>query len=196
MEIDTKSRLLFWGEKLFSQKGYDATSISDICNMAEVSKGAFFHYFPNKESFFLEILDRWLNDLSLRMDKYLEGSEKIPNGIIKMADIFKEIFKESREKFWLFLEFLRQGIKDENILKKLGEYFKKYKNYFSVLIENGKKEGNLREVDSGLVSSILISFSIGTILQQLFNEEENWEEISIEGIKLIISSIERRILNL
>lgn len=192
MEIDTKSRLLFWGEKLFSQKGYDATSISDICNMAEVSKGAFFYYFPNKESFFLEILDRWLNDLSLRMDKYLEGSEKIPNGIIKMADIFKEIFKESREKFWLFLEFLRQGIKDENILKKLGEYFKKYKNYFSVLIEKGKKEGNLREVDSGLVSSILISFSIGTILQQLFNEEENWEEISIEGIKLIISSIERR----
>lgn len=193
MEVDTREKLLLCGEKLFSQKGYDATSISDICDMADVSKGAFFHYFPSKESFFLEILDRWLEDLSLRIDKYLEGTDRVSEGIIKMADIFKDIFKESRERFFLFLEFLRQGIKDEGILKRLGEYFKKYKEYFSILIEKGKREGSLKNVNSDLVSSILISFSIGTILQQLFNEEENWEEISIEGIKLIISGIKKEV---
>lgn len=193
MEIDTRNKLLLCGERLFSQKGYDATSISDICDLANVSKGAFFHYFPSKESFFLEILDRWLEDLSLRIDKYLEGTDKVSEGIIKMADIFKDIFKESREKFFLFLEFLRQGIKDENIFMRLSEYFKKYKKYFSILVEKGKREGSIKDVDSDIVSSILISFSIGTILQQLFNEEENWEEISVEGIRLIISAIEKEV---
>lgn len=141
----------------------------------------------------MEILDRWLEDLSLRIDKYLEGTDKVSEGIIKMADIFKDIFKESREKFFLFLEFLRQGIKDENIFMRLSEYFKKYKKYFSILVEKGKREGSIKDVDSDIVSSILISFSIGTILQQLFNEEENWEEISVEGIRLIISAIEKEV---
>ncbi len=191
MEVDTKSKLILCGEKLFSQKGYDATSISDICEMAGVSKGAFFHYFSTKEAFFLEILDRWLFDLSVKIDGYLKDKEKISSGIIGMSEIFREIFKESKEKFFLFLEFLRQGIKDKEILKKLGKYFKKYKSYFSFLIEKGKKQGSFKDVDSNIISCILISFSIGTILQQIFDEEEDWEKIAREGIKIIISGIEK-----
>jgi len=191
VELDTKSRLLLSGEKLFSQKGYDATSISDICEMAGVSKGAFFHYFPNKEVFFLEILDRWLSDLSVKIDQYLIDTENISSGIMKMSELFGDIFKESKEKFFLFLEFLRQGIKDEEILKKLRDYFRKYKEYFTLLIEKGIKEGNFKDMDPNIVSRILISFSIGTILQQIFDEDENWEKVGREGIKLIISGIEK-----
>lgn len=191
MELDTKRKLILSGEKLFSQRGYDATSISDICELAGVSKGAFFHYFPNKEVFFLEILDRWLFDLSIKIDEYLKDTERVSLGITRMSEIFREIFKESKEKFFLFLEFLRQGIKDEEILKKLGEYFKKYKGYFSFLIEKGKKEGSFKDVDSNIISCILISFSIGTILQQVFDEEEDWEKIAREGIRIIISGIEK-----
>ncbi|MGB9787889.1 MAG: TetR/AcrR family transcriptional regulator [Dictyoglomus turgidum] len=191
MKLDTKSKLILSGEKLFSQKGYDATSISDICERAGVSKGAFFHYFPTKEAFFLEILDRWLFDLSVKIDGYLEDEDRVSSGIIRMSEIFREIFKESKEKFFLFLEFLRQGIKDKEILEKLREYFKKYKSYFSFLIEKGKKEGSLKDVDSNIISCILISFSIGTILQQIFAEEEDWEKIAREGIRIIISQIEK-----
>jgi AcrR family transcriptional regulator len=191
MKLDTKSKLILSGEKLFSQKGYDATSISDICERAGVSKGAFFHYFPTKEAFFLEILDRWLFDLSVKIDGYLEDEDRVSSGIIRMSEIFREIFKESKEKFFLFLEFLRQGIKDKEILEKLREYFKKYKSYFSFLIEKGKKEGSLKDVDSNIISCILISFSIGTILQQIFAEEEDWEKIAREGIRIIISEIEK-----
>lgn len=34
---------------LFEQRGYDATSIDDICRAAEVSRTTFFRYFPTKE---------------------------------------------------------------------------------------------------------------------------------------------------
>lgn len=34
---------------LFEERGYDATSIDDICRAAEVSRTTFFRYFPTKE---------------------------------------------------------------------------------------------------------------------------------------------------
>ncbi len=39
--MDTKERIILAGEELFSQRGYDATSVSLICERAGVSKGAF-----------------------------------------------------------------------------------------------------------------------------------------------------------
>ncbi|HOJ92901.1 MAG TPA: TetR/AcrR family transcriptional regulator [Dictyoglomaceae bacterium] len=187
----TKDRLVEIGEEFFSKKGYNATSISDICERAGVSKGAFFHYFPTKESFFLEVLDKWLFELSERLQTYKKVSGNVPDSILEMTEIFDDIFRESKDKFFLFLEFLRWGVKDEKILKRLGEYFKKYEEYFSHLIEEGIREGSFVDVDPHIISRTLISFSLGTILQEIFDPLKDWGKISKEGIKLIISSIKK-----
>jgi AcrR family transcriptional regulator len=189
--MDTKERIILAGEELFSQRGYDATSVSLICERAGVSKGAFFHYFSTKEEFFLEILDRWLSDLSQKIESYFKDQDKVINGLLRTTIIFEYIFKESKEKFYLFLEFLRKGISDERILKKLGDYFKRYKEYFSLLIERGKREGSFKDIDSEVLSSLIISYSIGIILQQIFDKDSDWGRISREGVNLIISSIKK-----
>lgn len=189
----TKEKIIEKAEELFSQRGYDTTSVSDICEEVRISKGAFFHYFPTKESLFLEILDRWLKDLNEKLEIYRKESQKIPEGIIKMGQIFKEVFKESKGKLFLFLEFLRRGSKDEKILKSLSSYYDRYKKYFSLLIEEGIKEKSLKEIDSNLISRTLISFAIGTILQEIFDPLEDWEKLSVDGIKLILSGIEKEV---
>jgi len=48
----TRSRLLKVGWDLFSEHGYDATSIEDVLESAGVSKGALYHHFPSKEALF------------------------------------------------------------------------------------------------------------------------------------------------
>lgn len=42
--------------KLFSNKGYFQTSISDISIKANISKGLFYHYYSSKEVLFEEIV--------------------------------------------------------------------------------------------------------------------------------------------
>lgn len=189
--INTKEKFLLAGERLFSKKGYEKTSILDICNEVGFSKGAFFHYFSTKEDFFLEILDRWLLQLSYKLEDYRLSSPRISEGILKMTEIFEDIFRESKERLYLFLEFLRIGIKDEKILKKIESQFKKFKNYFSLIIEEGIREGSFRNVDSNMISKILISFSLGTIFQEIFDTSEDWENFSLEGIQFIISNIKK-----
>jgi AcrR family transcriptional regulator len=53
---ERKQQLLEAAERLFTQKGYGATRISDICAAAGVAKGLFYWYFPTKESLFGELV--------------------------------------------------------------------------------------------------------------------------------------------
>lgn len=46
---ETKRHLLEAGISLIRKKGFHATSVDEICLEAEVTKGAFFHYFKSKE---------------------------------------------------------------------------------------------------------------------------------------------------
>jgi AcrR family transcriptional regulator len=54
--IERKQQLLEAAEQLFTQRGYGATRISDICAAAGVAKGLFYWYFPTKESLFGELV--------------------------------------------------------------------------------------------------------------------------------------------
>ena len=41
---------------LWTERGYDAVAVSEICDHAGVSKGTFFYYFPTKEHLLLEVV--------------------------------------------------------------------------------------------------------------------------------------------
>lgn len=60
----TRQQLIAEATDLFATKGYAETSISDICEAAQITKGALFHYFKSKQALFLEI---W-TELQIAMD--------------------------------------------------------------------------------------------------------------------------------
>jgi len=190
---NTKEKILKCAERLFSLNGYDATSVQDICKEVGISKGAFFHYFPTKESLFLEVLDLWLSELYEKLEEKRKEEKEVFQSIIKMGEIFKDIFSQSEQKLFLFLEFLRRSTKDERIISGLRNYYRRYKEYFSSLIEEGINEGSIKKIDPDLLSRTLISFAIGTILQEIFSPDEDWEKLSLEGMKLILSSIKKEV---
>ena len=54
-----RDTLLSKATELFRMKGFQATSIDDICASAKVTKGAFFHYFKSKEELAKACLEQW-----------------------------------------------------------------------------------------------------------------------------------------
>ena len=55
---NVKDSLLKSSYNLFLSKGYNATTVDEICKSTGVSKGSFFHYFKSKEKLGLEVL-KW-----------------------------------------------------------------------------------------------------------------------------------------
>ncbi|MBI1840499.1 MAG: TetR/AcrR family transcriptional regulator [Verrucomicrobia bacterium] len=46
---ETKRKLVDAGVKLMRERGYNATTVDDICGEAGLTKGGFFHYFKSKD---------------------------------------------------------------------------------------------------------------------------------------------------
>lgn len=58
----SKEKLLREAFRLFVTKGYDRTSMSDLAKAANVSKGAFHHYYPRKQDILHACLETYFND--------------------------------------------------------------------------------------------------------------------------------------
>lgn len=61
----TRQKLLDIAKQSMMMRGYNATSVEDICKQGGVTKGAFFHYFKTKEALGEAVLrDYWLTRYS------------------------------------------------------------------------------------------------------------------------------------
>jgi TetR/AcrR family transcriptional repressor of nem operon len=54
-----RDHLLDVGLRLFRERGFAATGVAEIAQAAGVPKGSFYNYFPSKEAFALEVLERY-----------------------------------------------------------------------------------------------------------------------------------------
>jgi TetR/AcrR family transcriptional regulator, cholesterol catabolism regulator len=66
--ISTQEALVRSAVELFSARSYSATSVQDIASHAGVAKGNFYHYFSAKEDVLDFILNRFLDDLQVRLE--------------------------------------------------------------------------------------------------------------------------------
>jgi AcrR family transcriptional regulator len=59
----SRERILSAALEVFAEKGYEAASISDVTQRAEVSRGLVTYYFATKQLLAAELLDRWLDGI-------------------------------------------------------------------------------------------------------------------------------------
>ena len=57
--VDTRQKLFVATISTIAEKGYAATAVDEICAKAGVTKGAFFHYFPSKQSLTVAAVNDW-----------------------------------------------------------------------------------------------------------------------------------------
>jgi len=60
--------------RLFQERGFQATTFSDIARAADVSRGTVFNYFPYKEALLIEFFGRHLESLRERLAHRRSGS--------------------------------------------------------------------------------------------------------------------------
>jgi TetR/AcrR family transcriptional regulator, transcriptional repressor for nem operon len=59
-ESSTRERLLDAAIGLSLEKGFADTTVAEVCERADLTKGAFFHYFNGKEAMGRAVLEQWI----------------------------------------------------------------------------------------------------------------------------------------
>jgi AcrR family transcriptional regulator len=95
---ERKEEIIAAAQKLFLEKGYLKTKVSDIVKSIGVSQGIFYYYFPSKEMVLDEIVVRYMTLHLAEAKKILENAELSP--LMKMEYMAKSQHKiNNREKF-------------------------------------------------------------------------------------------------
>ncbi len=66
-----KRQVLLDAQQLFQENGFNLTSVQDILNKSQISKGTFYNYFSSKNECLMAILDEAQNDASVRRQELL-----------------------------------------------------------------------------------------------------------------------------
>lgn len=189
---ETRNRILETANRLFSTYGYDATGVAEICQAAEVSKGAFYHHFPSKQALFIAVMENWLGGLERGFTLTRQEINDIPHAIYQMAEIAGSIFQNAEVSMSIFLEFWVQAYRDPVIWQSAVAPYRRYQDYFAKMIQEGIDQGSLRSVDAHQASRTLVSLSLGLLMQALFDVKSNdWQREALESVSLIMQGLER-----
>src|ERR1700735_454618 len=85
----TREHLLEIGLERLRSTGYTATGVKEILDLARVPKGSFYHYFPSKEAFASEVLDRYAGGERKRWERVLGDREVAP--LVRLRRYFDEM---------------------------------------------------------------------------------------------------------
>jgi AcrR family transcriptional regulator len=185
---ETRSRIMEASVNLFSDRGFNAASVDDICDEAGISKGAFYHHFESKQALFLALLDGWLKAI----DSAIEASKDktAPETFMQMTKAFPYIFETAGNHLPMFMEFWLQASRDEKIWQASIAPYRRYHKYFTSLIKKGVDEGSFVDVDPQIASRLIISTAMGLLLQSLLDPKgAKWEKVARESTTMLLDSL-------
>ncbi|MBN2065143.1 MAG: CerR family C-terminal domain-containing protein [Sedimentisphaerales bacterium] len=104
---DTARRIVECACEAFAQKGYKATSITDICGMAEVNRAAINYYFRSKENLFEKSFRHAVNLIQRADVLNDDGSEKPATEQLKnyITALIRSIFDEGPSGWFMRMVF-------------------------------------------------------------------------------------------
>ena len=85
----TREHLIEIGLQRIHQIGYAATGVKEILDLAGVPKGSFYHYFPSKEAFAQEVLQRYAARETQRRETILGDNKLVP--LKRLRKYFNEL---------------------------------------------------------------------------------------------------------
>jgi len=160
---------------IFAKEGINKGTIASIAQEAKVGKGTIYEYFKSKEEIFEEMLDEFfqnmlldwkgLNDLEIPTIKKLEKIFEYTFEYLSLID--EQNFHQLIIIIEIMLYAMRKDLSKSTQID-LGKILQKLYKIIEPIIENGIKEGVLKDIDKEYFTFILFGSLDGIALHYYF----------------------------
>jgi len=174
---------------IFNQKGYAATSMSDITKATGLTKGAIYGNFKNKEAVAIAAFNKNVNDLLKRIAKHQEQSKSPLQKLFLITDFYRDYYDYSQELGGCPLLNIGVDSKNQNtsLLNQVRYVINKTQNNISKLVEWGIQEGEIKSsVDAVLFSKNLYSRIEGAIFMTYTMDDDSYIQEAMNEIDELI----------
>lgn len=157
-EVIEKTMAVFW------EKGYAATSISDITAATGLKRGSLYNAFNGKEDLFLQALLKYDNERRRKMLRQLESLDDPREAIYRFFDRIVEtsLSDPHRRGCMLVNTSLDYSQHTEGAQRVVADAFKELTDFFERLIERGQTRGDIPQtVEPVATANALLAYLVG-----------------------------------
>lgn len=186
---ETANRILNQAMRIFLEKGYHGTSIDEITQAAGLTKGALYWHFKSKEDLLKKLIRKYEKSF---LDNLIHAVTEVKG---RASDKFEKYVRfnsafayYNRELCVSFTTLAAELVgAHHGIEPEIRRVYRKYQNFLSKLILQGKKEKIFRkEINAVLAALIVIAFHDGILLQWSMNREKIDGEAYVNTFKKIM----------
>lgn len=174
-ENQTKRKIMNTAERLLWRKGFDGASLNDVVKRAGVSKGAFFHYYPNKQAMMLEIINKYAAEqLFAPLDKHLTSAKSVKAGLFNwMQDGFQGCESNRFKGGCMLGNFaIELSDKDESLREHIKQLFLQWENQLVGYLKPAYETGSLL-MEPRQFARLLIATYQGVMMTAKVHKDKN-----------------------
>lgn len=173
----TKQKVIHATMRLIAEQGYDATTMEQIAEEADIAKGTLYNHFPVKEAIISAFVQQKLKeDLADR----LRQLQELPDTRSRMVFVFKELFAGVQRQQELFEKFLVYRMQQMASLRWREEQ-SDLSSLSGQIIQLGQQAGEIRKDIPIFILTELFEFVFVEIVKQFYLNPDTFDtDIVIE----------------
>lgn len=183
------AKIMTISKNLFSENGFQKTSIAKITQRAGIAQGTFYNFFQSKEALYFKILEEEEQKFHTKMLEIIETNEGSPKTVItsllekvvataKTNKLIQNLYSDDK-----FTSFTKQIS-----TKTLEDHFEKDTIFFTKLNEVAAQRGIIFSERPSLIASLIRSLFVLSLNKQAIGEK-HFDETSQLLIKIIATNI-------
>ena len=143
---DKKNAILMAAVKVLTTKGYYSSTMDDIVEQADISKGAIYHYFSSKKDVYLAVIDMW-EDQTQKLLAPAADESSSAKAIKELFNLLAKQLKIDGSFFNCLPTLWAIARHDDDFKKKMQKVYNRFQKFIELIILKGiesKEFVNLR----------------------------------------------------
>jgi AcrR family transcriptional regulator len=160
---ETRTRIFRAAVELFREKGFEATTVDEITERADVAKGTFFNYFPRKEAVLGYLSELQLAEVEAMAGEMLQARGPVREKLIELLQRTARVYEQDPELSRFVVQESMKRAHTPN-----DEFHIQWHRLLARLIRQGQEAGEFRrDAPEERAVSVLGSVYMGTVFMWL-----------------------------
>jgi AcrR family transcriptional regulator len=184
MPIEAREKLLFAGLKLFTELGYQKTSVLEIVEMARVSKTTFYQHFKSKEDIMVALFEQLGNEMSEEVKLAISLEESMSYKAFAGINRYIQICFENKNVAQILLVESVGVSRNVELVRQ-----RSHQVFASIILQTVQTElpKSVSKTEMRIVAQAMVGAINEVIMQNFFNNED--ETFDFEGISRLLNRI-------
>lgn len=186
-KIEYHNKIVSAAIELFSSKGYDATGIAEVMDMADLGVGTFYNYFSGKEDLLTYIAQEFNQQIEKAVKDEWDDTQKPMEQLVKTFKILGSVLEKNKDLVKIiFLEMLRQPM----FIKTVSHQQKGLLAILTAIVKAGQGNNSFRrDIIPEDVAKYLLGIYMQAILNWLADENNHFDRSFATDLDITLNGI-------